>query len=631
MPNTSDNSAYLNDDKLYNKKIKTQPKPEVNIGIDTKETIYNNIIEAGDSSTLDISAIENFTQVSYSRDQIYTLLDSMCEDVTVAAVLETYAEDATETNESGAIVWAESSDANIGNFVNFVLKSMRVDKNIYQWIYSLIKYGDLYLRLYRKSDYIDDDLFTDEDNTKKKLNEEFAPLEEDVNVKAYSKDDHYVYYLEIVDNPAELFELTKFGRSYAYIETNIGSLSSSLQKTTNSSAFLTQTYSFNRRDVNVYSATNFVHAALQDNSSRTPEKVQLFFDGGDTEKAKSTTYKVKRGQSLLYNVFKIWRELALLENSVILNRVTKSSVVRVVGVEVGDMDKDMIRPHLQGIKTLMEQKSTLSADKSIGEYTNPGPIENNIYIPTHNGVGALTINSVGGDLGNIGNLVDLDYFRDKFFGGLRVPKQYFGVTDDNAGFSGGQSLSIISSRYAKAIKRIQSTFLQALTDAINLILVDKKLDSYVNKFTLKMLPPTTQEELDRRQSTSDRIDLISNIMNTLGDINDPAVKLKITKSLLSDTLTNQEVIQYIQDEIDNLEAGEDEEETSEEVGEEDSLDLGLGGEDNTGTPDFGDDLGLTKSTETETPETGEETPEETILPTPNELNPEIDFSDNTQF
>lgn len=630
MSDTSNNGAYLNDDKLYNKKIKTQPKPEVNIGIDTKETIYDNIVKAGENSTLDISAIENFTQVSYSRDQIYTLLDSMCEDVTVAAVLETYVEDATETNESGSIVWAESSEANIGNFVNFVLKSMRVDKNIYQWIYSLIKYGDLYLRLYRKSDYEDDELFSDDDNTKKKLNEEFASLKEDVNVKAYSVDDHYVYYLEMVDNPAELFELTKFGRSYAYIETSIGSLSSSLQKTTNSNAFLTQTYSFNKRDVNVYSATNFVHAALQDNSSRTPEKVQLFFDNGsNSEEVKSATYKVKRGQSLLYNVFKIWRELALLENSVILNRVTKSSVVRVVGVEVGDMDKTMIRPHLEGIKSLMEQKSTLSADKSIGEYTNPGPIENNIYIPTHNGVGALTINSVGGDFKG-GDLVDLDYFRDKFFGGLRVPKQYFGVTDDNAGFSGGQSLSIISSRYAKAIKRIQSTFLQALTDAVNLILVDKKLDSYVNKFTLKMLPPTTQEELDRRQSTSDRIDLISNIMNTLGDINDPAVKLKITKSLLSDTLTNQEVIQYIQDEIDNLEAEGDEEEVATE--EESLDDLGLGGEENTGTPDFGDDLGLTRSSATETPEAGEEeASEETILPTPNELNPDLDFSDNTQF
>ena len=51
------------------------------------------------------------------------------------------------------------------------------------------------------------------------------------------------------------------------------------------------------------------------------------------------------------------------------------------------------------------------------------------------------------------------YYQDKFFGGLRVPKQNFGVTNDNAGFSGGESLSIISSRYAKMIKRIQNTLI----------------------------------------------------------------------------------------------------------------------------------------------------------------------------
>ena len=54
--------------------------------------------------------------------------------------------------------------------------------------------------------------------------------------------------------------------------------------------------------------------------------------------------------SLLYNTFKVWRELSLLENSVLLNRVTKSSIVRIIGVEVGDMPKEMVGPHLQGIK-----------------------------------------------------------------------------------------------------------------------------------------------------------------------------------------------------------------------------------------------------------------------------------------
>ena len=77
---------------------------------------------------------------------------------------------------------------------------------------------------------------------------------------------------------------------------------------------------------------------------------------------------------------------------------------------------------------------------------------------------------------------------------------------------------IISSRYGKMVKRIQNTILQALTDAINLLLLDRNLIKYVNEFTLHMLPPTTQEELDRRENLSSKVQLTSDIMNMLTDI-----------------------------------------------------------------------------------------------------------------
>ena len=90
-------SVFVDDETIYNKKTKTVPKKTQSIGIDLNDTVFNNIISEGTSShNLDLSALESFTQVSQSRDQIYSLLDTMGEDVTVAAVLETYAEDATE-------------------------------------------------------------------------------------------------------------------------------------------------------------------------------------------------------------------------------------------------------------------------------------------------------------------------------------------------------------------------------------------------------------------------------------------------------------------------------------------------------------------------------------------------------
>ena len=58
---------------------------------------------------------------------------------------------------------------------------------------------------------------------------------------------------------------------------------------------------------------------------------------------------------------------------------------------------------------------------------------------------------------------------------LRVPKQYFSQTGDSTGFNGGTSLSLISARYAKMVKRIQNIICQMVTDAINIILIDKGL------------------------------------------------------------------------------------------------------------------------------------------------------------
>lgn len=150
---------------------------------------------------------------------------------------------------------------------------------------------------------------------------------------------------------------------------------------------------------------------------------------------------------------------------------------------------------------------------------------------------------------------------------LRVPKQYFNQTDDSTGFNGGSSLSIISSRYAKMIKRIQTTMIQAITDAINLLLIDKQLDSYVNEFKIHMLTPVTQEEIDRRDNLSNKVQLTSDIMNMLSDIEDTGSKLKILKLLLKNIVDDNEVIEIIQQEIDKLEK-----ENSEEVDLEDDND-----------------------------------------------------------
>ena len=600
-------TSFENDDSLYNKKIEPQVAPQPQIGIDVDNDLLQNIVDATNVDRIDMTKIQSFTSVSRNRNELYDTLDAMSLDTTLASVLETYAEDATEMNDSGDIIWCESEDSNISKYVSFLLNSLNVNKNVFKWTHSLCKYGDVYLRLYRESE-VEDKFFSSATTRNKEKN----TLNEDVNIHAYSSKDKYIHYLEQAPNPAQLFELTRFGKTAGYIKTNVKPTAVTNDMLGTANMYLSNKYRFNSEstDVDLYPATEWVHGSLEADTDRVPEEVELFTNEDD----KAVTYTVKRGESLLYDSYKTWRELMMLENSVLLNRVTQSSIVRVIGVEVGDMPKESVQPHLMNIKQMIEQKTALSANMSMSEYTNPGPVVNNIYIPTRNNQGVLSTQQIGGDV-NVGELVDLAYYEDKLFGGLRVPKQYFGRTDDSAGFSGGQSLSIISSRYAKMIKRIQNVIIQMLTDAINLILIDTNNHSYINKFTLKMLSPTTQEEVDRRENLSSKVGLVTDIMNSLSDIEDPVIKLKILKSLLSDTITNTEVVSLIEEQIEKLEAESISEETTEEFPEEDTSNEDLSdlfGEDSS---DFSfDDTSSLQDEGTPSDSSSEET-----LPSPEDL------------
>lgn len=614
------------------------------LDIDTKKTLPDNIIEAGLSHKLDVSALENFTTVSNSRDQIYQLVDTMAQDSSVASILRTYAEDVCETADNGHVIWCEANDPKISKFINYILNVMNADKNIYSWAYSLLKYGDVYLRLFRESDYVDDLFKTDNIDkaysARNVLNEELRTeveaskaLDEAVNLNIHNSNDSYSYYVEMVDDPATMFELTKFGKTYGYIEVPNSTSNFDLVGTTSGLTSNSFNFRLKSADVNVYQADDFVHACLDDNFTRFPETVELFLREGDD---KGQAYSVRRGKSLLYDSYKIWREKALLENSALLNRITRSSVVRKVGVEVGDMPKEQVQQILRRVKEMMEQKSSIDVGNSMSEYNNPGPIENNIYFATHGGQGQITVEAVGGDI-EVKNLADLDWWNNKFYSSYGIPKQYFGWTDDGAGFNGGTSLTILSSVYAKGVKRVQNSLIQAVTDIINLFLINKGLKSFLNNFTIKMKAPITQEEIDYRADLSNKVNAISSIQGLFTDIEDKPRRLRILKALLSSLNYGDEINTEIDAEIKALEEAAEEAETeadsTEEVAETtaeptEDTDIDLGSLE--ALEDLTVEEGTTSLLENQTVD-AELTSlylTEDDLPSPSELDSEKDFSEN---
>ena len=634
-------------DNLIGKKIEPVPVEPQEIGIDVDDSLIDALIEGVDNDVVDVASLDAFSNLTQSRENIYQLIDAMASDDRVSAVLETFVEDSVETNDKGQIVWCESNDEDVGKYVGYLLDVLNVDKNAYEWMYCLLRYGDVYLRLYRQSDYEKEQefLLDTKDNKKeskdsKQLNEGIfdnldeedvkEPLQENVNASLHSADDHYVHYAEMVSNPGEMFELTKFGKTMAYISAPCD-IQEVVDYTSQLSNYLT--YKLKQKDVTVYGATDFVHASLRNsNNLRSTEEVKIFKDDEDYKSdTNAGSYKVKRGQSVLFNKFKIWRQLCLTENSILLDRVTKSALIRIIQIETAGMPKNKIPEYLARMKSKIEQKVSLSVDNgSISNYTNPGPIVNTIITPTKEGQGAINIQTVGEGY-DPKSLTDLDNWQTRFYGSFRIPKAYFNLTDDGAGFNGGQSLSILSSRYGKAVKQYQNIFCQMITDLINLFLIDSGYENYINKFTIRMQTPVTQEEIDRRDNLRNRVGVINDIMNQASNVDlDDLTKLKLYKELLASSVTDPVVISLIQERIDELEKNQEKEKTPKDDANKDK-----GEEENIPSrpspmSDFERDIGFEEEPGEEVPEV-EETPEEggeedSYLPNPNELN--LDLTGN---
>ena len=173
--------------------------------------------------------------------------------------------------------------------------------------------------------------------------------------------------------------------------------------------------------------------------------------------------------------------------------------------------------------------------------------------------------------------------------------------------------------------------IQALTDAINILLLDKGLDSYINRFELHMVRPTTQEEKDRQENKVNQIGIIRDVMELLGDIQNEATRLEILNILISSVINNSEISNLIEKEIQKLEEENPDTDSIDDILDDDNSSNSSSGSDFI---DFGDDINIDTGNETP-PDTTADSNEETNtepaaeLPTPDDLG--IDFTQNTEF
>lgn len=149
-------------EKTFGIRIKPRLSDYNNLSIASpNNTLGDTLEDLQGTNLVDISQLDSFRTLSSDRENQYRIYDEMATDSIIASALEMYADDATQYNSKGQVIWAESEDSDVSAFANRLIDVLNLNKNAWSHIYSMVKYGDLYLEIFRDDEIDNDPLLYD--------------------------------------------------------------------------------------------------------------------------------------------------------------------------------------------------------------------------------------------------------------------------------------------------------------------------------------------------------------------------------------------------------------------------------------------------------------------------------------
>ena len=483
----------------------------------------NDVFDMGLEGSL-LTNIQTFRTMSTSRYKQYMTYDQMAEDSIISSALDLYADDATLPNELNKRVWIEGEDTKDQEIVQNIFDALGVEEDIWNIARDLALYGDVYFELFYDKNVPGADVKLIENYTKKPLDYTNKLLEVD-NLKLSKSDGYILTRTERVIDVENIFDLTVGGETVAFArieETQVDANSQYGYITPKTQA----------SDIKYYPPDKFVHFCITQ-TGRMCEQFIVDLGYGDR-----IAFNIRRGKSMIHDVFRTQRDLQLMEYSIMLNRVSRSSILRILQIEVGNMSKSNVQNTLRRIKNIIEQKSMMNTESGdYKSYNSPGPIENFVYVPVKDGKGAINHQVIGGDV-NIRDIADIDYYNNKLFAGLKIPKAFLGFEESLPGMGGGSTLTKQDARYGRTIKRLQGFISTGIRNMLDLFLDNRGLFRLAGTYDVCMTSPSTVEDAEREEQFSNRMELVKSFMEIMGSFTE-AENIKVNYKKLIDYVSEK--------------------------------------------------------------------------------------------
>jgi hypothetical protein len=234
------------------------------------------------------------------------------------------------------------------------------------------------------------------------------------------------------------------------------------------------------------------------------------------------------GTSMLEKGRRIWKQLLLSEDAMLIYRVTRAPERRIFKVYVGNIDDQDVPAYVQKIANNFKRSPVI--DQTTGQIDtryNQMAQDQDYFIPVRDPGAPSPIETLPGAQ-NLSEIADIEYLQKKLFTAIRVPKPFLGFEEANGE---GKNLALQDIRFTRTINRIQQAMIQELNKVAIIHLYLLGLEDDIDNFTLSLNNPSTQSDMLRTEQLQQKIqvyrDAVSDAGNGFGAMSMTKAKMEI--------------------------------------------------------------------------------------------------------
>ena len=215
------------------------------------------------------------------------------------------------------------------------------------------------------------------------------------------------------------------------------------------------------------------------------------------------------GKSMIEQGRKVWKQLSLMEDAMMIHRIMRAPEKRVFQIDIGNIPPAEVDNYMQ--KILNKMKKTPIIDQATGEYNlkyNMQNITEDFFLPVRGGDSGTRIESLPGL--SYEAVEDIEYLKNKMLAALRVPKAFLGYEES---LGSKATLAAEDVRFARTIERIQRITVSELTKiAIVHLYSQGYQDADLVNFELNLTNPSTIYETEKVELWNSKTQLASSML-----------------------------------------------------------------------------------------------------------------------